>query len=107
MLQLELEHSAILSIFIKLPFVIKIFVLSIFWVDAQVWFYCNVKMKVAYQNSLMPMCIMVLQLTKKGIELNRTTGLFISEISNFKVDIMWFLSKKMYTNTRTCPKYGV
>ena len=31
---LQWQHSAILLNFIKLPFVIKIFVLSFFWVDA-------------------------------------------------------------------------
>ena len=36
------EHSAILSTFIKLPFVIKIFVLSIFeWPLKKDRFYCN------------------------------------------------------------------
>ena len=41
------EHSAILSIFNKLPFVIKIFVLSIFeW-----WFYCNLSNVVCHCKS--------------------------------------------------------
>ena len=38
------EHSAILLTFIKLPFVIKIFVLSIFeWSFSQVLLYCILK----------------------------------------------------------------
>ena len=35
------EHSAILSTFIKLPFAIKIFVLSNFWVTVEDRFYCR------------------------------------------------------------------
>ena len=38
---LQEEHSAILSTFIKLPFVIKIFLLSIFWVAVLQRFYCT------------------------------------------------------------------
>ena len=39
---LQWEHSAIFSTYIKLPFVIKIFILSVFVRLFTLWFYCTV-----------------------------------------------------------------
>ena len=50
---LQGEHSAILSTFIKLPFAIKSFVLSIFEWTAYDRFYCIIKiMKVCHYFSI-------------------------------------------------------
>ena len=43
---LQGEHSAILSTFIKLPFSIKIFVLSIFEWPLKTRFYCNLDLDI-------------------------------------------------------------
>ena len=56
---LQGEHSAILSTFIKLPFVIKIFVLSIFEWPFHTGFYCNFQIantKGAVQAGLLFVC---------------------------------------------------
>ena len=62
---LQEEHSAILLTSIKLPFVIKIFVLSIFEHLALLhWFYCILK----YNESVKQYCIDELQISANSYD---------------------------------------
>ena len=67
---LQGEHSAILSTFIKLPFVIKIFVLSIFeWC-----FYCTVKPVLSGHSKRSPKIVVQERLSLRAIPEKNTWG---------------------------------
>ena len=57
---LQGEHSAILSTFIKLPFVIKIFVLSIFEWPFYTCFTVVIEMEVCSSNPRFPLSLFIL-----------------------------------------------